>query len=175
MTTALTRKTPYEAMFNKRLNISHLCPFGSDIYILDESQTQSKLDPKVIKHIFVGYEDGPQAIRYYNPTSHCVSISRNYTFVEALGNIDKGVNLDELVDVIKHDLGDTDGNGDGNLDQGEPQASEIRNLATGTIIEEGKMMSHPPTNKILIHPTVEDDRAPVTSVPTSQHNCPQHT
>ena len=89
--------------------------------------------------------------------------------------------MDELVDVIKCDLGDTDdvkegdGDGDGNLDQGEPQASGIRNLATGTIVEEGKMMSHPPTNEIPIHPTVEDDRAPVASVPTSQHNHPQHT
>ena len=89
--------------------------------------------------------------------------------------------MDELVDVIKHDLGDTDdveegdGDGDRNLDQGEPQASGIRNLATGMIIEEGKMMSHPPTNEIPIHPTVEDDRAPVTSIPTSQHNHPQRT
>ena len=69
----------------------------------------------------MGYKDGPWAIQYYDPMSCCISILQNYTFVEASGNIDEGVNLDELVDVIKCDLGDTDdveegdGDGDGNL------------------------------------------------------------
>src|ERR1700677_1402278 len=45
MTTALTGKTPYEAMFHTKPDISHLRPFGSDVYVLDESQPRSKLDP----------------------------------------------------------------------------------------------------------------------------------
>ena len=75
MTTALTGKTPFEAMFGKKPEISHLHPFGSAIYVLDESQTRSKLDPKAVKCIFVGYEDGPHAIRYFNVATHQVSIS----------------------------------------------------------------------------------------------------
>ena len=62
MTTALTGKTPYKAMFNKKPDITHLRPFRRLAYILDESNTRSKLDPKANKRIFVGYEDGPRAI-----------------------------------------------------------------------------------------------------------------
>ena len=75
MTTALTGKTPFEAMFGKKPEISHLHPFGSTVYVLNESQTRSKLDPKAVKCIFVGYEDGPHAIRYFNVATHQVSIS----------------------------------------------------------------------------------------------------
>ena len=75
MTTALMGKTPYKAMFSKEPDLSHLCPFGSTVYILDESQTRSKLDPKAVKRTFIGYEDGPQVIRYFDTPSHRVAIS----------------------------------------------------------------------------------------------------
>ena len=97
MMTALTGMTPYKAMFSKKPEISHLCPFGSTAYILDESPTQSKLDPKAVKCIFVGYEDGPQAIRYFNASSCQVSISQNYTFVEDIGDISEEIEMDEFV------------------------------------------------------------------------------
>ena len=100
MTTALTGKTPYEAMFNTKPDISHLRPFGSDVYILDESQTRSKLDPKGIRHTFVGYIDGPCTIRFYDAASCCVLILRNYTFVEEEGGVGDGSELEEMVDTI---------------------------------------------------------------------------
>ena len=40
----------------------------------------SKLDPRAEKHIFVGYADGPKAIRYYDRKTHRVKISRNFLF-----------------------------------------------------------------------------------------------
>ena len=109
MTTALTGKTPYEAMFNRKLDILHLWPFRNDVYILDKSQNRSKLNPKAIKCTFVGYEDGPQAIQYYDANACRILISWNYKFVEEVREAREEVELDEIVDI----MGIADGEGDG--------------------------------------------------------------
>jgi hypothetical protein len=49
---------------------------------LQEGAKPSKMKPKSIKHVFVGYEDGPRAVRYYDARSRQVRISRNYRFLQ---------------------------------------------------------------------------------------------
>ena len=61
-TVALKDMTPQEAYTNKKPDVSHLREFGCDVWVLDESGTRSKLDPKSKKMIFVGFMDGPKAI-----------------------------------------------------------------------------------------------------------------
>ncbi len=66
-TRALEGKTPEEAWTKTKPNVLHLKEFGCDVWILTEGQNLSKLEPKSKKFIFVGYLDGPKAIKYYDP------------------------------------------------------------------------------------------------------------
>jgi len=65
-----------------RPNVAHLQEFGIPVWVLDEQENWSKLDLKSIKQIFVGFEDGPKAIEYYNTRTHRVKMSRNYSFAK---------------------------------------------------------------------------------------------
>ena len=65
---------------NCKLDILHLCELGIPVWILNEALDWSKLDPKSDKHTFIGYQDGPKAIKYYDVCTHLVKVSRNYTF-----------------------------------------------------------------------------------------------
>ena len=60
--------------------MAHLQEFGLPVWILNEQQGLSKLDPKSSKHIFVGFENGPKAVKYYDVHTHRVKTSRNYIF-----------------------------------------------------------------------------------------------
>lgn len=80
-TRALSNATPEEAWSNNKQDISHLREFGSEVYVINEGD-RSKLDSKASKHIFVGFEDGPRAIRYYDVHTKRVKISRNAFFIE---------------------------------------------------------------------------------------------
>lgn len=80
-TQALDNKTPYEAWEGKKPDVLHLREFGCNVWILHKGD-QSKLDAKALKRIFVGFKDGPGAIRYYNPATNQVLISRDAYFNE---------------------------------------------------------------------------------------------
>jgi transposase InsO family protein len=77
---ALPGKTPYEAFFGKKPDVSHLREFGCDVWVLDESTTRSKLDPKANKMKFLGFMDGSGSIRYYDAKTRKVKVSRNFAF-----------------------------------------------------------------------------------------------
>ena len=59
--------------------MAHFREFRCDIWILNTGD-QLKLDPKANKFIFVGFEDGPRAIRYYSSATRRIRISHNFTF-----------------------------------------------------------------------------------------------
>ena len=81
-TRALNDKTPYEAWTGQKPNVSHLREFGASVWIYDEGDT-GKLLPRANKHIFVGFQEGPKAVRYYDAGKRSIKISRNYRFSEA--------------------------------------------------------------------------------------------
>ena len=143
MMTTLTGKTPYEAMFNRKPDISHLQPFRNDVYILDESQNRSKLDPKAIKHTFVGYEDGPQAIQYYDANTHRILISQNYKFIEEVREAREEVKLDKIVDI----MGIADREGDGIEGGAETEIKDQREPKTEISMEGEVMTNQTPTNE----------------------------
>ena len=89
-TRALNDATPEEAWTGDKQDISHLREFGTRVYVLNEGD-HSKLDSKATENIFVGFEDGPRAIRYYDPRTKRVKVSRNTFFIEDL--------IDEHVDI----------------------------------------------------------------------------
>jgi hypothetical protein len=94
LVSALPGKTPHEAFHGKKPDVSHLREFGCDVWVLDETR-KSKLDPKATKKIFVGYMDGPRAIRYYDTNGGRVKVSRNFAFNE---------NLEDRVDIPGNSL-----------------------------------------------------------------------
>jgi hypothetical protein len=93
-TRALNGKTPYEACYKSKPNVSHLREFGSDVWVLDESKNRSKLDPKSKKMTLVGFMDGSKSIRYYDAKTRSTKVSRNVAFNE-------NDELKELKDFVK--------------------------------------------------------------------------
>ena len=81
-TWALDASLPLEAWCGERPNVSHLHEFGAPVWVLVEGQNISKLDPKSERHTFVGFEDGPKAMRYFNKHTHQVCVSRNFQFTK---------------------------------------------------------------------------------------------
>ena len=58
--------------------------------MLDEGD-RSKLDSKTTENIFIGFEDGPRVICYYDPRTRRIKVSQNAFFIEDL--IDEGVEI----------------------------------------------------------------------------------
>jgi hypothetical protein len=63
---AVPDKTPYKKWSGNCPDMSFIQEFGCPVWILNQELNPSKLDPKVRKFTFVGYEEGPNAIRYYD-------------------------------------------------------------------------------------------------------------
>jgi hypothetical protein len=75
--------TPYQGWFNKKPNIAHLREFGAPVRILLQGQKeQRKMLPKSERHIYVGYNDRPNSVKYYNAKTRKVLISRNFKNIQ---------------------------------------------------------------------------------------------
>ena len=74
-------KTPYEAWFGTKPDVSGLWEFGCDVGVLDE-HWDGKLAPKSIKGKFLGFIDGSKLVRYYDIGRKNVKVSRIYAFNE---------------------------------------------------------------------------------------------
>ncbi|GBE80375.1 hypothetical protein SCP_0300900 [Sparassis crispa] len=79
-TSVLNHATPEEKWNQSKPNISHLREFGSIVWVLTEDIALSKLAPRANKYIFVGYVDGPNAIKYYDAKMHQIKMTQNYHF-----------------------------------------------------------------------------------------------
>jgi transposase InsO family protein len=79
-TCAIPEMTPYQKWFARRPDISNIQEFGQIVWVLNEELNPSKLDAHAGKHIFVRHEDGPNGIRYYDPTKRTIKVTRNYRF-----------------------------------------------------------------------------------------------
>ena len=56
-TKALERKMPFEAWYKKKPNISNLCIYGCNVYIVDyKAKAKEKIAPRSWAGILVGYE-----------------------------------------------------------------------------------------------------------------------
>ena len=80
-TRTLPEQTPFERWSGKQPNVENLQEFGIPVSILSEGVGRDKLDPRGKIHIFLGFEAGPKAIRYYDVKTRQVKISRNYHFL----------------------------------------------------------------------------------------------
>jgi hypothetical protein len=80
-TRALQGATP-EGLWNQhKPSVGHLQEFGAAVYVLIEGTNLSKLKLKSERHIFVGFADGPKAIKYYNTRMRQVRVTKNFRFL----------------------------------------------------------------------------------------------
>lgn len=68
-------KTPWELVFAKRPDVSHLRVFGAVAYMQRPKETRRKLEATSVKGIFVGYEAGSKAYRVL--VNNKIHVSRN--------------------------------------------------------------------------------------------------
>ena len=81
-TCTLQGETPYEIWHGLKPSVAHLREFGTPVWVLLQGQAQQrKILPKSKQRIYVGHEDGPQAIKYFNAEVRKVLTSRNYRFL----------------------------------------------------------------------------------------------
>ncbi|KAH9657251.1 hypothetical protein KPL70_022991 [Citrus sinensis] len=80
--TAIGLKTAMEMWTGKPADYSYLHAFGCPVYVMYNAQERTKLDPKSIRCIFLGYADGVKGYRLWDPTAHKIVISRNVIFIK---------------------------------------------------------------------------------------------
>jgi len=71
--------TPYESLYNKKLSIYHLRPFGTKFFIhLQEEKLQArmKLMPRAIEGYLIGYTSSDKIYSIYIPSQHKVTKTR---------------------------------------------------------------------------------------------------
>ncbi|KAH9767897.1 Integrase catalytic domain-containing protein [Citrus sinensis] len=80
--TAIGLKTAMEMWTEKPADYSYLHAFGCHVYVMYNAQERTKLDAKSRRCIFLGYADGVNGYRLWDPTAHKIIISRDVIFVE---------------------------------------------------------------------------------------------
>jgi hypothetical protein len=81
-TRALDKKTPYEAWHGERPHVHYLRTFGCIAHVKNTRPGLKKLDDRSTRVIFVGYESGSKAFRFYDPNTDRVIVSRDAVFDE---------------------------------------------------------------------------------------------
>lgn len=76
-------KSPHEMLWREKLTVSHLKVFGYVCYMFVLDHLRSKFEKKVIRCIFVGYDDARKGWRCCDPTTGKCHVSRNVVFDEA--------------------------------------------------------------------------------------------
>jgi hypothetical protein len=83
-TKAVNGKTPYEAIYGRKPNVSHLRTFGCVAHVKTAEPHPSKLADRSTKMVFIGYErvSGTKAYRFYDPRTKHLRVSRDVVFEE---------------------------------------------------------------------------------------------
>jgi hypothetical protein len=78
-TQSIPNSTPYTGWHDAKPNVSNLHKFGAPVWILLQGQKeQCKMQPKSKCQVYISFDDGAQAIKYYNPETCKVLTSHNF-------------------------------------------------------------------------------------------------
>lgn len=81
-TRSLDGKTPYEALRNRKPNLSHLRVFGCICYARTEKAGRKKLDNRSRALVHLGTELGSKSYRLFDPITKRIVVSRDVVFDE---------------------------------------------------------------------------------------------
>ena len=81
-TAALDNETPFERLFRRKPNVTHLRVFGCVCYVYIPTGQRKKLDAKARRGIFVGYPPGVKGYKIYDVEKKYFVVSRNVHFIE---------------------------------------------------------------------------------------------
>lgn len=77
-------KTPYEAWWNKKPDVSGIRVFGSEVMMQVPKEKRAKWDKKSKKTILVGFSENIKGYRLYDPATKSIVTSRNVIINEKL-------------------------------------------------------------------------------------------
>ena len=81
-TKALKGKTPFEAWYERKPSVSFLWTFSCIGHVRKTKLILTKLEDRSIPIVFLGYTEGINAYRLYDPCGDKVLVSRNVVFDE---------------------------------------------------------------------------------------------
>jgi hypothetical protein len=81
-TKSMAGKTLFEAWHGHKPAIEHLRVFGCVAYVKATRPNLKKLDDQSTAMVFIGYEPGAKAWRFYDPVARRVHVSRDAVFKE---------------------------------------------------------------------------------------------
>jgi hypothetical protein len=109
-TKAVDGMTPYEAWHGRRPDVHHFRTFGCVVFIKETKPNLKKLDDRGTPIVFIGYEPGAKAWRFYNPASRRAVVSRHAVFNEPVAwtweSKDMGAAPDFAIEHHTLELGD---------------------------------------------------------------------
>jgi len=85
-TRTLKDKTPYEAYYGIRPDVSHLREIGSRAFIFIQAEKNPKIYNRSMEGILIGYSPNSKAYRCYYPKTGQIIVTRNVFFIESKDN-----------------------------------------------------------------------------------------
>ena len=86
-TKAISEKTPYEAAFGKKPNLSEVREWGEKVWVRVEGGT--KLGGRVREGRWLGFDEKSNGVRVYWPDKQTVSIERNIYFDKTIASVQR--------------------------------------------------------------------------------------
>jgi len=81
-TQSVEGKTPYEVWHGHQPAVHFFCTFGCVAHVKAGGKPLTKLEDRSMPMVFVGYEQGTKAWRFYNPVTRHVHVLRDAVFEE---------------------------------------------------------------------------------------------
>jgi hypothetical protein len=138
----ILKKTSYELLTGKKLNVSYFRVFGSKYFILVKRSRKSKFAPKAVEGFLLGYGSNIRAYRVFNKSTGLVEVSCDIVFDETNGSQVEQVDLDEL-------------------DDEEALCVALRNMSIGDMCpkesEESPQAQDQPSSFIQAYPPIQDE------------------
>jgi transposase InsO family protein len=81
-TRSVEGRTPYEVWHDKKPSVDYFRTFGCVAHVKQGNKRLGKVEDRSTMMVFIGYEPGSKAWRFYNPVTRRVHVSRDAVFEE---------------------------------------------------------------------------------------------